>query len=1169
MSATTLVHLGPFTLTGRLAAGGFGVVWRGEHQSEGLPVAAKVMTGARVRRARYAEAFRNEVRAAAGLEHPGIVAVYDYGEVDAAAAAASGNALAAGSPYLVMELAEHGSLADLPGPYPWPVAKGVLQSLLASLAYAHARGIVHRDLKPGNVLVSGPAHRPLLKLADFGIAFPMHADVDDGETNAAIGTPRYMAPEQLRSAWRDFGPWTDLYALGCVAWQLLTGSPPFVRNGPMALMMAHLRDPVPPLPPTLGVPAGVEDWLRALLEKDPARRPRSAADAAWALAALPGDAEPLPLGAVGATAVSLEPTLDLVPGEDPTLVDPTGPALPRTGPEGEAETTVPLSPMRAGPMPTWRRDTPLVPPAALRDAGLGLFGLRGLPLVGREAERDALWAALRGACDTGLPGVVVLEGAAGTGKTRLGTWLGERAHEVGAARLLHAHHAAQPGPGDGLAPMLVRALRTAGLAGDALVARVARALELTESDPLVVAVAALIAGEVSDDTSIRVRLQSAEERGVVVRRALARLAVERALVVLLDDAVWAPDTLGFVEQAMATQHPAPFPVLFVLTARSEALPERPAAAARLEALGRPPRGRRLELGPLPADQQLTLVRELLGLEGALAARVAERAAGNPQFAVQVVGDWVERGLIERGEQGYRLAAGADAELPTDLHAAWDARVDRLLAGRPADDGPALELAATLGPAPDPVEWSQVCGRANVQPTRGLVDALLSVRLARAPDEGAVGWRFAQGMFREALLRRARQAGRAAAHHMRCAEMLAFGGDGATADRPERLGRHLLAAGDPAAALRPLLEAARRHFETGAYARAQLCLAEREGALTALGVSPADPRRAFGDLLRCWIDRSVGDRAAAERRLAAVDAVVDRHAQPALRAQVDFMRGVLAFAGGQVAAARAPLREAERAFAQLGDRPRLAHCRSELAKVLAQGGALDGATEALQAALTDFVDLGDARGEARCHLGLAVLARARGDLPGVEAALARARDGFDRAGARLGVAESLNQLGDCARLQGDSARAVGLYREAIERFVELEAPSVDIARANLALALIDQGAFDDARVHLDACVDRFARRGNGGLVGAMRVVQLLCDADAADWVAFAAHLDEGRRLLADAGYHDLDVARAARTAAERAAAQPDLARAAYTIARAQYAALGRQDEVAAIDAVSSR
>ncbi len=346
--------------------------------------------------------------------------------------------------------------------------------------------------------------------------------------------------------------------------------------------------------------------------------------------------------------------------------------------------------------------------------------------------------------------------------------------------------------------------------------------------------------------------------------------------------------------------------------------------------------------------------------------------------MQVVGDWVERGLIVRGEQGYRLADGADAELPADLQAAWDARVDRLLADRPASDGLALELAAALGPAPDPEEWSQVCARANAHATPQLVDALLSVRLARAPDEGAVGWRFAQGMFREALLRRARRAGRAAAHHMRCAEMLAASGDSGGADRPERLGRHLLAAGDPAAALRPLLEAARRHFETGACARAQLCLAEREGALTALAVGPGDPRHAEGTLLRCWIDRSVGARAVAERRLAAVDAAVDGAAWPALRAQVDFMRGVLAFAGGQVAGARQPLREAERAFARLGDRPRLAHCRSELAKVLAQGGALDAATEGRAGGRAPGPGRGDLHAGPRAVRRAGAAGRRRGD-----------------------------------------------------------------------------------------------------------------------------------------------------------------------------------------------
>ena len=166
------------------------------------------------------------MRAVAGLDHPGIVSVFDYGRVPISLQESTNGLLVADSPWLAMELITGGTLRSAP-PKNWAELHDCLKAILEALASAHARGILHRDLKPDNVLFASQSDvRAGLRLVDFGLAF-----LDEGQGEAdeqkAAGTPRYMAPEQLLSHWRDFGPWTDLYALGCLGWQLSTGSTPF------------------------------------------------------------------------------------------------------------------------------------------------------------------------------------------------------------------------------------------------------------------------------------------------------------------------------------------------------------------------------------------------------------------------------------------------------------------------------------------------------------------------------------------------------------------------------------------------------------------------------------------------------------------------------------------------------------------------------------------------------------------------------------------------------------------------------------------------------------------------------------------------------------------------------------------------------------------------------
>ena len=163
-----MIPFGPFDLETSIGSGGMGEVWRGVHRRQRVPVAVKFLSGERSHDERFLSAFRQEVRAVAGLDHPSIVLVLDYGIVSPTASEASEGALSAGNPYLAMELVDGGSLADLCGRVPWAETKSILARMLDALCHAHARGTIHRDIKPANVLRI--ASTGAIKVTDFGLS---------------------------------------------------------------------------------------------------------------------------------------------------------------------------------------------------------------------------------------------------------------------------------------------------------------------------------------------------------------------------------------------------------------------------------------------------------------------------------------------------------------------------------------------------------------------------------------------------------------------------------------------------------------------------------------------------------------------------------------------------------------------------------------------------------------------------------------------------------------------------------------------------------------------------------------------------------------------------------------------------------------------------------------
>lgn len=271
-----------FSIQERIGAGGMGTVYRATQLAVNRSVAIKVLSPFYATRPRSVRRFVKEARAASRLNHPNIVTLYDFGQA------------AEGYLYIVMELLHGESLTDLlrHGPVSLRRAVMILEQVCAALTEAHSKGVVHCDLKPDNVfIVRRHDQEDAVKVLDFGIAKIVSADGGSSSGAASrevCGTPDYMSPERILG--RPVGPETDLYSLGIILHQVLTGTRPYAATNPMQVCLRHLNDPIPVLPPTLaadGSPSGpVQELLVRLLHKEPSSRLRSADEARSALRAL-------------------------------------------------------------------------------------------------------------------------------------------------------------------------------------------------------------------------------------------------------------------------------------------------------------------------------------------------------------------------------------------------------------------------------------------------------------------------------------------------------------------------------------------------------------------------------------------------------------------------------------------------------------------------------------------------------------------------------------------------------------------------------------------------------------------------------------------------------------------------------------------------------------------
>jgi serine/threonine-protein kinase len=373
--AGTRVLGGRYVLGEVLGTGGMATVWRARDEVLGRDVAVKVLSPQYAADPEFLARFEREARHAAGLSHPRLVTVFDCGAEET-------------MPFIVMELVAGPTLRhvlDQAGMLPVGDAVGIAAAVCEALEVAHAAGLVHRDIKPANIVLADGGE---VKVLDFGIA---KADGRGGatRTQAVLGTAAYLSPEQ--AAGDPAGPQSDLYALGCVLFEMLTGTPPFSADTPVGLAYRHVHDdPGPPSARRPGLPGRLDQITGRLLAKNPAGRPSTAAaaragllsalsqDATARLAPVAGEPEPGPAlaggrwrprstevvlaAALAASLAALAAVLLTGPAR------PSAPAAPHPAATSKAHKPASTHHNKAG-KPVSGKDASALPPAAAAAAG--------------------------------------------------------------------------------------------------------------------------------------------------------------------------------------------------------------------------------------------------------------------------------------------------------------------------------------------------------------------------------------------------------------------------------------------------------------------------------------------------------------------------------------------------------------------------------------------------------------------------------------------------------------------------------------------------------------------------------------------------------------------------------------------------------------------------------
>jgi tetratricopeptide (TPR) repeat protein len=1071
-----------------------------------------------------------------------------------------------------MELVDGGTLSSEAGKLSWPEFRRVILDVLDALGHAHARGLIHRDIKPANVLMNKQTRR--IKLTDFGLVHHTRQQ----QTNTTIedefvsGTPSYMAPEQIMNDRTALGPWTDLYAVGITAWALACGRLPF-RGTVDQVLQQHLRGDRPPFESLLPMPIELVDWLDAMLATNPQHRFQCAADAAWVLTQIEPDSlinlsSVAPSRAVTAsddsgplnemsTRVLNVMTTAVDPLEDATAILPDELA-PLLSSEFALNAQSPLTRMRP-PLPEdWQiqRHTR----THLHGAGLALFSLRTAGVIGRESERNHLWRALKRVNASQKVECVLIEGTSGSGTSTLAQWLSTRAHEVGGVQYRSVNHSTMRGDADGMSALLSWSLPIQGLERADAIAQTHQHLSAKGMNDLDDAIGLVQLARpherVDEGQGLSADFSNQTERIALLSRYFIALAKHRALILWLDNLHLASEGMALAEHLLKID--VDVPLMLLGTVATEEVHGGTELSNRFDELVSRPNTSRIQLKPLDTDGQVALIRELLGLDLALAATVEQRCGGNPQFAVQLVSDWVERGLLVPSEEGFTLRPGADTAIPNDMIAMWRQRLARAFAAYSSVETSAIELGAMLGTEVSREEWEDAMQVAGISPSVELMSELQRQRLI-IPNAETKGWSFVHALFHAAVMEHAQHGGRTERWANVAAEILPPG------DRSIARKAHLLVAANRAEdALGPLSEAILHEASNSEYGRSRQLFELRESILSKLPVDD-DGQHALATAVCRYFQQQHNERYSVIQDIGPeLIAWAERHEEWDFICRLKLDLGTSFMNQGQ-SEKGTPYIQSSLDLARKHRLPIVHAILNRMCYIAGATGKLGESVNYAREAIYIAELRGDVTGVGHAYMNLSRICRERGDAVAAEYHCQEARLRFERTGSRMGLADCYMTQGEQARARGDHAAAERAYLESAARYRGCGDANRLYAELNLAMTYLEMEKFTEAKQMLVE-VRKQATPQASKLLLWIRLCNTCCIANEANWDLLETEIREVQAGLETIGIYDLDAAGAATICANLCEAQGriDLAKPAWEIVINQLRNMDRNEEALAIE-----
>lgn len=1007
---------GRFVILERIGEGGMGAVYRALQTSLDREVALKVLHSQVALTARARRRFAREARAIARLNHPHIASVYDFG-IDESAQTL----------WLAMEMIEGVGMTSLKHEdVDLLRLLALTDQILSALSAAHARGIIHRDLKPSNVLIAKDDEgREMIKLVDFGLAATHSGELslenapggvgdEDSESDRVIlGTPRYMAPEIFRRAPAD--PRVDLYALGVMLFELLSGQPPFPGDDPRKVMRGHLHKPIPQLFCRDGISLmpELERAIYKLLAKDANERYQTAAEVRDVIGSLVSEFSYVPWMAMG-------------PRHDAsTFRLPTG------------------NFSQAGFSSAIGGQT--VAPASMMVGGISQMGALGMPiapLVGRSTERRVLEERLRSALMRGEGSLIMVESETGMGKTRLLDWVKVRVEEAGVMRVVQGNHTRSRGGFSGMRAVLERLLGVDDYSPDDLPFAVRQALgrwDFTREEiDLTVRLLGTF-GASAGDTNF-----SDQERVFsTIERILRRCSEVRPLLIILEDLHNAGElTIGFLEHLAVGLHLSPMPIVLMTSMRAEELDRVPRLREALQRLVRFGSEDivRMELKRLDESEASQLVRKLIPVHEDLAHEIGERASGNPLHIMQVLRYLQESGKLRYESGMWALVDGASLaeSIPDEIADMMRYRAEQASKRSrfPEAALAILERCAVLGQAFDYLLLRHMLTREAGSPWSKELDTVLEEMIALGifQEQGSSGEdliAFAHTMMRDVLLQdlNLRRSQRAL-HKLAADAKIAVWGTG-VGDRALDLVYHFQQARDPRGVYKYTILAARHALVSCDLKAAMELFRSAEDLATRWQSSAAvDEYGSLEEVSTALQGEQVAlEVAHLERRLGEYDS-----------SRQDY-RKLLASEAGEIAL-----------WSRwgLGD---LALRQGDFDEAVSWfEAARRDAMRALQFPSADIPETSAAMVDAYCLYGLGVITFLRGDLTAAQMTLGEAMDKARACREKLLETEILRVLSDASWMRGEVDKSE-IYRRRslliVERFGDVE---------ELALSTLYQARF---------------------------------------------------------------------------------------------------------------